>query len=236
MNITRLRQAVVVAKDRDAVLSAWQREFGLGSAFADPGVGDFGLHNWVVPVGDTFLEVVSPTQERTTAGRYMERHGGDAGYMVIFQVADIGAARDHLRAEQCRTVWNADLATISGTHLHPADVGGAIVSIDQPRPESSWMWAGPDWESNVRTDVVTQLGGIVVADDDPVELAKRWSTMLALTTVDGTATLDDGCTVSFVDSASVGGRSGLVGIDLRAVDRGAVGRSVSVASVDFRLV
>ena len=235
MNITRLRQAVVVAKDRDAVLSAWQSEFGLGAAFADPGVGEFGLHNWVVPAGDTFLEVVSPTQEGTTAGRYMERHGGDAGYMVIFQVADIGAARDHLRAEECRTVWNADFATISGTHLHPADVGGAIVSIDQPRPESSWMWAGQGWESDVRIDVVQQLGGIVVADDNALELAKRWSTLLALTTVNGTATLADGCTISFVDSSTVGGRRGLVGIDLRATDRAAVGRSVSIASVDFRL-
>lgn len=236
MNVTRLRQAVVVAKDRDSVLSAWQREFGLGAAFADPGVGEFGLHNWVVPVGDTFLEVVSPTREQTTAGRYMERHGGDAGYMVIFQVSDIGAARDHLRAEQCRTVWNADLPTISGTHLHPGDVGAAIVSIDQPRPESSWSWAGPAWESNVATGVVQGLGGIVVADDNPEELAQRWCRLLALTAVDTTATLPDGATLDFVDSASVQGRRGLVGINVRASDRAAVGASVSIANVDFRLV
>jgi hypothetical protein len=243
MEITRLRQAVVVAEDRDAILAAWQREFGLGSAFDDPGVAEFGLHNWVVPVADAFLEVVAPTQPNTTAGRYMERNGGDAGYMVIFQVADIGSARNHLRAEGCRTVWNADLATVSGTHLHPADSGGAIISVDQPRPSSSWLWGGPDWEANVRTDVLSGLCGIVVADPKPDQLRERWARLLQLqftkgpadTTTD-MATLPSGDTVRIIDSALAENRVGLVGIDLRATVRSAVGRSVRIAAVDFRLV
>jgi hypothetical protein len=236
MNVTRLRQLVVVASDRDAILAAWQREFGLGDAFADPGVDAFGLHNWVVPVSDAFLEVVSPTRENTTAGRYMARYGGDCGYMVIFQVDNIEAARNHLRAENCRTVWDGDYPAISGTHLHPADVGASIVSVDEPRPPSSWMWAGPEWESNVRTDVVSGFGGVVVADPDVAALAARWARLLGFVVTDGVATLADGCTVTFVDSASVGGRAGVVGIDLRATDRGLTGRVVSIANVDFTLV
>jgi hypothetical protein len=236
MNVTRLRQLVVVASDRDAVLQAWQSEFGLGAAFADPGVGEFGLHNWVVPAGDAFLEVVSPTQENTTAGRHMARHGGDCGYMAIFQVDSIEAARNHLRAESCRTVWDGDYPAISGTHLHPADVGGAIVSVDEPRPPASWMWAGPAWEANVQIDVVSGFGGVVVADPDVDALSARWARLLGLMVSDGVATLADGCTVTFVDSATVGGRSGVVGIDLRATNRREVGRSVSIANVDFTLI
>ena len=38
-------------------------------AFRDPGVAAFGLQNAVMPIGRTFLEVVSPVQEGTTAGR-----------------------------------------------------------------------------------------------------------------------------------------------------------------------
>jgi hypothetical protein len=236
MNVTRLRQLVVVASDRDAVLNMWQQEFGLGDAFADPGVGEFGLHNWVVPAGDCFLEVVAPTLENTTAGRHMTRHGGDCGYMVIFQVDDIETARNHLRAENCRTVWDGDYPTISGTHLHPADVGGAIVSVDEPRPSASWLWAGPEWEANVRADVVSGFGGVVVADPDVAALSERWARLLGLTVIDGVATLADGCTVKFVDSAAIGGRSGVVGIGLRATNRHDVGRTVSIANVDFTLV
>jgi hypothetical protein len=241
MKVTRLRQLVVVAKDRDAVLNQWQRTFGLGEAFADPGVGEFGLHNWVVPVGDSFLEVVSPIRENTTAGRYMKRLGagssdGGCGYMVIFQVDDIDAARNHLRAEGCRTVWSGDYPTISGTHLHPGDIGGAIVSIDQPRPPSSWLWGGPTWEANVRTEVVTGFAGCVMADPDAASLSDRWSRLLGVTVVDGVATLADGCTVRFVNSASVGGRVGLVGIDLRAANRGDDGASVTIANVQFTVI
>ena len=72
-------------------------ELGLGEPFADPGVGAFGLHNAVYAIGDTFLEVVSPTQPDTTAGRYLDRHG-DGGYMVIFQLADLDAARERAAA------------------------------------------------------------------------------------------------------------------------------------------
>jgi Glyoxalase-like domain len=236
MNVIRLRQVVVAAADREAVLGAWQREFGVGEAFADPGVGEFGLHNWVVPVGDAFLEVVAPMRDDTTAGRYMARRGGDCGYMVIFQVDDIEAARNHLRAEHCRTVWNADLPVISATHLHPADVGGAIVSVDEPRPAASWLWGGPNWESNVRTDVVSAIAGVVIADPDVDALAERWARLLGLVVTDRCATLPDGSSLAFVDSANVGGRTGLVGINLRATNRAMVGGVVSIANVDCSLV
>jgi Glyoxalase-like domain len=236
MRVTRLRQAVVVHPDRDAVLAEWKQHFALGDGFSDPGVGAFGLHNWVVPVGDCFLEVVSPVSPNTTAGRYMDRHNGPAGYMVIFQVESIDDARDHLRAEQCRTVWDGDFDEIAGTHLHPADVGGAIVSVDEPRPASSWMWAGPTWTQNVQSSIADRLAGITVADRDADALASRWGRLLGMTVVDREAVLPDGSVVRFVDSASVDGRLGLVGIDLRASSPATAGRSVTIARTQFRTV
>ena len=236
MKLNRLRQVVVTAHDRDATAKQIVDAFALGEPFHDPGVGEFGLHNCVYPVGDAFLEIVSPVRENTTAGRYMERHGGDAGYMVIFQVADIEKARDHLRAERCRTVWTGDYPAISGTHLHPADIGGAIVSVDQPRPPESWMWAGPKWQDNMATSVAKGVAGVTIADDDPVARAATWSRLLNQPLVDGEMRLDDGSVVRFVDSGSVGGRSGLVGIDLRATSPADAGRRVTIAGTDFRLV
>ncbi|MBJ7409333.1 MAG: VOC family protein, partial [Phenylobacterium sp.] len=89
----RLRQIALVGQDLEAARAEIVDVLGLGAAYADPGVGKYGLHNAVWPVGDTFLEVVSPTREGTTAGRLLEKRQGDGGYMVILQTDDLAGAR-----------------------------------------------------------------------------------------------------------------------------------------------
>ena len=68
-----IRQVALVARDLEPVVADLCAVFGLEVAFRDPGVGEFGLHNAVMPVGTTFLEVVSPVREGTTAGRFLEK-------------------------------------------------------------------------------------------------------------------------------------------------------------------
>jgi hypothetical protein len=177
MSAVRLRQAVLVATELDPVVERLRAELGLGEPFADPGVAEFGLHNAVFAIGDTFLEVVSPTQPGTAAGRHLERHGGDGGYMVIFQLDDLEAARARVRDLGVRVVWQIDLPDISGTHLHPADTRGAIVSLDQPRPPQSWRWGGPDWEQRSSPGAVR---GATIAVRDPGAVAERWGQMLGV--------------------------------------------------------
>ena len=145
MDLPRLRQVALAVRELQPVAGALGEAFGWTEPFQDPGVGEFGLQNAVFTAGDTFVEVVSPVREGTTAGRYLERRGGDTGYMAIFQVADVRAARERVAAAGIRVVWQADLADVAGTHLHPRDVPGAIVSIDWADPPGSWRWAGPAW-------------------------------------------------------------------------------------------
>jgi hypothetical protein len=172
----RLRQAVLVAAELDPVADALRRELGLGEPFADPGVGEFGLRNAVFALGDQFIEVVSPTRPDTAAGRHLERHGGDGGYMVIFQLDDLEAARKRVSDFGIRVVWQIDLTDISATHLHPADLRGAIVSVDQPVPPESWRWGGPGWEQRAAPG---RLAGVTVAVRDPEDVAERWTRVLA---------------------------------------------------------
>lgn len=71
----KLRQIPLVAEDLPAVKDIIFEVLGLEEAFVDEGVGQFGLHNIVMRIGDTYLEVVSPLQEGTTAGRLLDRRG-----------------------------------------------------------------------------------------------------------------------------------------------------------------
>lgn len=174
----RLRQIALVGADLDAAKAEIVDVLGLGPAYADPGVGKYGLANQVWPIGDTFLEVVSPKQAGTTAGRLLEKRGGDGGYMVILQVDDLEAARARLAAQGVRVVDQFDGDGVHFTHLHPKDVGGAILSIDAMVPKARWQWGGPDWERNVRTEVSAAIVGGELQGEDPDAMSARWAAVL----------------------------------------------------------
>src|SRR3954469_84145 len=174
----RVRQAVMRGGEPARVPDKLRGELGLDEPFADPGVGFFGLHNAVFALGDQFLEVIAPQQSDTAVDRWLARHGGDGGYMLIFQVDDIAGARARAEALGIRSVWGIDLDDICATHLHPSDMRGAIVSIDQPDPPGSWRWGGPDWEGNVGTGAPGELLGVTVTAPDPDATAARWTEVL----------------------------------------------------------
>ena len=183
----RLRQVVVVTRDLAGVASTLQSALSLPDPFVDPGVGKFGLENRVFAAGSDFVEVLTPIRDGTAGGRYLERRGGDAGYMAIFQLDDLAAARRRVADLGIRIVWQADLADISGTHLHPADVPGAIVSLDRADPPESWHWAGPRWRGGAPADRAE--GGVTsltVQALDPDAMAARWAEVLDLPVLGGT--------------------------------------------------
>jgi hypothetical protein len=181
----RLRQAVLVAGELEPVAEALQDALGLGEPFRDSGVGLFGLENAVFALDDCFLEIVSPTEPGTAAGRYLERQGGDCGYMVMFDLEDLAGGRQRAKESGVRTVWEIDLPDISGTHLHPADIGGAIVSIDGSEPYGSWRWGGPQWAGRIADDgAAGSLVAVTVVADDPAALAKRWAHVLGVPLAD----------------------------------------------------
>jgi hypothetical protein len=188
----RLRQVALVARDLDPVAARLESDLGLPAPYADPGIARFGLRNAVYAVGDTFLEVVAPVRDDTTAGRYLDRRGGDAGYMAIFQLADLDAARARLTALGVRVVWQDDQPDISGTHLHPRDVPGAIVSLDAARPQESWHWAGPEWTGGAPAHESGGITGITVAAADPAAVARRWADVLGVAAGGTRLVLDGG--------------------------------------------
>lgn len=170
----RIRQIALVAANLDAVRTPLFELLGIEEAFVDEAVSQFGLQNIVTTIGDTFLEVVSPVREGTTAGRLLQRRGGDGGYMVIVQVADCRAAKARLAKMNVRIAWEVDTGRARALHLHPRDVPGTLPSMDEMDPPDAWYWAGPGWEQRA----ATRACGITAAElqvDDPVLAATRWA-------------------------------------------------------------
>jgi hypothetical protein len=222
----RLRQVAMIAPDLDPVVDELSAAFGLQVCFHDLGVAEFGLRNALLLVGDQFLEVLSPTREGTTVQRLLDRRGGAGGYMAIFEVDDLDERVDRLAANDVRVVWAGDLPDIRGRHLHPRDVGGTLVSIDQPVPNGSWRWGGPDWEARsgelLADAAVTAIDGVVVSATHPEAMRSRWRHL----------GLDQD-----VEFAAAGSRGdGLDEVRLVAADRGRVGERIEIGGVTFTLV
>ena len=66
---------MLVARDLEPADERLRDALGLRAPFRDPGVGMFGLQNVVCALGEDFVEIVSPIQEGTAAGRHLERRG-----------------------------------------------------------------------------------------------------------------------------------------------------------------
>ncbi|TMC48219.1 MAG: hypothetical protein E6J14_13060 [Chloroflexi bacterium] len=236
----RLRQVALVARDLDPPVDELCRALSLEVCYRDPGVGVFGLRNALMAIGDTFLEVVTPVRAGTTAGRYLERRGGDGGYMVLLQVDDLAQERRRLDGLGVRIVWEGSGAGISGMHLHPGDVGGAIVSMDVADPAGSWGWAGPSWQQSVCTDVVREIAAVEVQSPEPEVLAQRWSAALARPVApgadgDGAAIRLEWGAIRFVP-ADDGRGEGIGGVDLVAGERARAGELMELAGIRIRLV
>jgi hypothetical protein len=237
----RLLQVTLVARSLEPVAVALCDRLGLEVAYRDPSVAMFGLENVVIPVGDTtFIEVVAPVKEGTTAGRYLDRRRGDGGYMLILQVDDLAPHRARLSGARVRIAWEGNVDPSdhdgvgwTGIHLHPADTGGTLLSLDQPQPPDSWFAAGPSWREHVRTKVVGEVVAAELQGDAPDALAKRWSEVLGRPVEGGELALDRG-RLRFVQ-ASDGRPEGFSAIDLAATDRSRAGETFEIGGLRFRL-
>ena len=102
--------------------------------------------------------------------------------MVIVQTENLGREKARVESEGINIVWNADREEegihARAIHLHPRDVGGAILSIDSMIPTKAWLWASPNWEKNVRTEVSDLLNGVHIQSKDPESMMRSWERAL----------------------------------------------------------
>ena len=181
----RLRQICLVARELDPAACALCDVFAIEVAYRDPEVGIWGLHNIVAPVGGDFLEIVSPKEEGTSAGRYLDRRGGDGGYMTILNCDDALAARARVAARGVRDIYRIDRPGYIATQFHPRDCGGVLLTMDSVpgvadcrERLADWPPAGEDWRAHVATSRVAGFAGVTIQAEDAEATATLWSDLV----------------------------------------------------------
>ncbi len=223
----RLRQICLVAEKLAPAIDDLAAVLGLEVCYRDPSVAKYGLENALLPIGRDFLEVVAPVEANTAAGRYLERRGGNGGYIVILQCDDGARRRDHYAAIGVRVANGMDYGEFLGTQLHPKDTGGCMLEVDRQEGDvvdGAWHPAGDDWERHVRTDWTVAMTGCAVQGQAPEALARQWANILERPTEAAGGgfriPLDNGA-ISIVAPQDDRG-DGLIGVTLRAADPAAI--------------
>ena len=223
----RLRQICLVAQQLEPVVDALCDVLGLQVCHRDAGVERFGLHNALMRIGSSFIEVVAPLQgprgENTAATRHLKRMGGDGGYMVILDTHAIAPWRTHAAALGIREASFHQVAGYSGLQLHPRDTGGTLLEINHSegnRDLHGPYWpAGPHWQDAPDSSACVALRGAVLADGQAGVLAQHWAALLrhpvSLAGENGTqqVTLDNQSMLVF-KSVPTQSRQGLTGLAL----------------------
>ena len=181
----RLRQIAIASNNLNKAERIINEELKVEVAYRDEEVEKYGLNNIVCPIGGEFLEVVSPYISETTAGRFIDKKNGPAGYMTIFQCENSIERRNFIESMGIRSL-NAfeNKGKFINNQFHPKDLPGALLEIDSvPNTNyiekyAGWPPAGENWKKKIYEEYVEGIVGATIAAEDPKKLSILWSEVL----------------------------------------------------------
>jgi hypothetical protein len=178
----RLRQVCLVAADLERECARIKSIFGVEECYRDRNVAPYGLHNVLFPVGGNFIEIVSPTRPGTAAGRFLERHNGRYGYMVIMDCDDPERWRRHAESLGVRIANAVRHGEYFGVQLHPKDTGATMLEFNHTAGGEDAMGpyapAGPNWQAAIRSDKTRSMTAVEIDCPDPGRFAAGWAKIL----------------------------------------------------------
>tara|TARA_B100000686_G_scaffold72987_1_gene78716 strand:- start:8111 stop:8839 length:729 start_codon:yes stop_codon:yes gene_type:complete len=241
----RLRQIAIASYNLNKAERIINKELKIKSAYRDEEVEKYGLNNIVCPIGGEFLEVVSPYTTDTTAGRFIDKKKGPAGYMTIFQCEDSIERKKFIESKGIR-VLNAfePKGNFINNQFHPKDLPGALLEIDSvtntnyKEKFADWPPAGKDWRTQINEEYVSGIVEAIIACEEPDNLSKLWSEVL-----DSDLEVENNCPTVLLENAKIkfvqskDNYSDLVGIKLKATkERINLGKNIKMLGLDIEFV
>jgi methylmalonyl-CoA/ethylmalonyl-CoA epimerase len=132
--IGRLNHVAIVVPDV-AAASATYRQV-LGAEVSEPcQLPAHGVTVVFVKLPNTKIELLEPLGETSPVNGFLARNPSGGMHHICYEVDDIGAARDQLRAEGARVLGDGEPRL--GAHgkpvlfLHPKDFCGTLIELEQ---------------------------------------------------------------------------------------------------------
>ena len=132
--IGRLNHVAIAVRDLDAAARVYRETLG-ASVSAPLSLPDHGVVTVFVELPNTKIELLAPLGSDSPIARFLERNPDGGIHHLCYEVEDIIAARDRLKAEGARVLGDGEPKT--GAHgkpvlfLHPKDFCGTLVELEQ---------------------------------------------------------------------------------------------------------
>lgn len=132
--IGRLNHVAIAVKDIEAASRLYRET--LGADVSDPtDQPEHGVTVVFVNLPNTKIEFLQPLGENSPIAKFLEKNADGGIHHVCYEVDDIIAARDRLKATGARVLGDGDPRI--GAHgkpvlfLHPKDFNGTLVELEQ---------------------------------------------------------------------------------------------------------
>ena len=132
--IGRLNHVAIAVPDLEAASAQYRGALGadVGAPQDEP---DHGVTVVFINLPNTKIELLYPLGEGSPIANFLEKNPSGGIHHICYEVADILAARDKLKAEGARVLGSGEPKI--GAHgkpvlfLHPKDFNGCLVELEQ---------------------------------------------------------------------------------------------------------
>lgn len=132
--LERLNHVAIAVPDIDAAAALYRGK--LGAKVTEPqALPEHGVTVVFIDVGNTKIELLEPLGEGSPIAAFLEKNPSGGMHHLCYEVADIIAARDRLKAEGARILGDGEPKI--GAHgkpvlfLHPKDFNGTLIELEE---------------------------------------------------------------------------------------------------------
>lgn len=132
--IGRLNHVAIAVRDLRKATAIYRDVLGAEVSPATPQPAH-GVTTVFVELPNTKIELLEPLGQDSPIARFLERNPEGGIHHICYEVDDIGAAREALKAAGARVLGNGEPKI--GAHgkpvlfLHPKDFSGALIELEQ---------------------------------------------------------------------------------------------------------
>lgn len=132
--IGRLNHVAIAVADLAAASAKYRDTLGAEVSAAVP-LPEHGVTTVFITLPNSKIELIAPLGEHSPIAKFLERNPEGGVHHICYEVENIRAARDQLRAKGARVLGDGEPKV--GAHgkpvlfLHPKDFNGTLIEIEE---------------------------------------------------------------------------------------------------------